>query len=116
MVTAVSPNVVVDILLRLRDENLGLYKGIHTIIITVTICSDVLSIFLFGLVLGMIFSTGKYPSLFYSNPIRPQLYCQKYIHSHHRLIERSIAPRTGGHYHWHCLWYRKWGSRLYSAI
>lgn len=59
MVTAVSPNVVVDILLRLREENLGLYKGIHTIIITVTTCSDVLSIFLFGLVLGLIFSTGK---------------------------------------------------------
>lgn len=56
--TAVSPNVVVDILLRLKEERLGLYKGIHTIIITVTACSDVLSIFLFGVVLGCIFSTG----------------------------------------------------------
>lgn len=59
MVTAVSPNVVVDILLRLKEEKIGLYKGIHTIIIAVTTCNDVISIFFFGVVLGIIFSTGK---------------------------------------------------------
>lgn len=60
VITAVSPNVVVDILIWLKVEKLGLYKGLHTIIIAVTTCNDVLSIFVFGIVLGMIFSTGKF--------------------------------------------------------
>lgn len=59
IVTAVSPNVVIDIVLWLKIEKLGLYKGIHTIIIAVTTINDVLSIFLFNVVLGVIFSTGS---------------------------------------------------------
>lgn len=54
-----SPNVVIDIVLWLKIEKLGLYKGIHTIIIAVTTINDVLSIFCFNVVLGVIFSTGK---------------------------------------------------------
>uniref|UniRef100_A0A182QZB4 Cation/H+ exchanger transmembrane domain-containing protein n=1 Tax=Anopheles farauti TaxID=69004 RepID=A0A182QZB4_9DIPT len=57
--TAISPNVVVTVLLRLREERLGLNKGIHTLIIAMTSCNDVLAIFLFGVILGVIFSTGK---------------------------------------------------------
>ncbi|XP_031633626.1 sodium/hydrogen exchanger 9B2 isoform X2 [Contarinia nasturtii] len=58
IVTAVSPNVVIDIVLWLKVEKLGLYKGIHTIIIAVTTINDVLSIFCFNVILGIIFSTG----------------------------------------------------------
>lgn len=54
-----SPNVVIDIVLWLKIEKLGLYKGIHTIIIAVTTINDVLSIFCFNVILGVIFSTGK---------------------------------------------------------
>lgn len=60
VITAVSPNVVIDIVLWLRVQQLGLYKGIHTIIIAMTSINDVLSIFMFNVVLGMIFSTGKF--------------------------------------------------------
>lgn len=60
VVTAVSPNVVVTILLKLKEERLGLNKGIHTLIIATCTCNDVISIFLFGVMLGAIFSTGKY--------------------------------------------------------
>lgn len=60
VVTAVSPNVVVTVLLRLKEERLGMNKGIHTLIIAMTSCNDVLAIFLFGVILGVIFSTGEY--------------------------------------------------------
>lgn len=63
VITAVSPNVVIDIVLWLKVEKLGLYKGIHTIIIAVTTINDVLSIFLFNVILGVIFSTGTFFSL-----------------------------------------------------
>lgn len=63
IITAVSPNVVIDIVLWLKVEKLGLYKGIHTIIIAVTTINDVLSIFLFNVILGVIFSTGTFLSL-----------------------------------------------------
>lgn len=59
IITAVSPNVVIDIVLWLKVEKLGLYKGIHTIIIAVTTINDVLSIFCFNVLLGVIFSTGE---------------------------------------------------------
>lgn len=59
VITAVSPNVVVDIVLWLKTEKLGLYKDIHTIIIAVTTCNDVLSIFFFRVVLTIIFSNGN---------------------------------------------------------
>uniref|UniRef100_A0A2M4DQB1 Putative cation proton antiporter n=1 Tax=Anopheles darlingi TaxID=43151 RepID=A0A2M4DQB1_ANODA len=62
VVTAISPNVVVTVLLRLKEERLGLNKGIHTLIIAVTSCNDVLAIFLFGVILGLIFTTGEYAS------------------------------------------------------
>lgn len=68
VITAVSPNVVVDVVLWLKNERLGFYKGIHTIIVAVTAGNDVLSIFCFGVVLSAIISTGKVhrgtPSMF----------------------------------------------------
>lgn len=69
VITAVSPNVVVTILLRLRDERLGLNKGIHTLIIAMTSCNDVLAIFLFGVVLSIIFSTGTLAEQLLQGPV-----------------------------------------------
>ncbi|XP_061505100.1 sodium/hydrogen exchanger 9B2 isoform X3 [Anopheles gambiae] len=69
VVTAISPNVVVTVLLRLREERLGLNKGIHTLIIAMTSCNDVLAIFLFGVILGVIFSTGDLTSQILQGPI-----------------------------------------------
>lgn len=69
VITAVSPNVVVTILLRLRDERLGLNKGIHTLIIAMTSCNDVLAIFLFGVVLSIIFSTGTLTEQLLQGPV-----------------------------------------------
>ncbi|XP_052891421.1 sodium/hydrogen exchanger 9B2 isoform X2 [Anopheles moucheti] len=69
VVTAISPNVVVTVLLRLKEERLGLNKGIHTLIIAMTSCNDVLAIFLFGVILGVIFSTGDLTSQILQGPI-----------------------------------------------
>ncbi|XP_058459890.1 sodium/hydrogen exchanger 9B2 isoform X1 [Malaya genurostris] len=69
VVTAISPNVVVTVLLRLKEEQLGMNKGIHTLIIAMTSCNDVLAIFLFGVLLGMIFSTGNLTSQILQGPI-----------------------------------------------
>ncbi|XP_049534078.1 sodium/hydrogen exchanger 9B2 isoform X2 [Anopheles darlingi] len=69
VVTAISPNVVVTVLLRLKEERLGLNKGIHTLIIAVTSCNDVLAIFLFGVILGLIFTTGNLTSQILQGPI-----------------------------------------------
>lgn len=59
VVTAISPNVVISVLLKLKEDGIGLYKGIHTIIIATTSFNDVISIFLFGVLCGVIFSTGN---------------------------------------------------------
>uniref|UniRef100_A0A182W2P5 Cation/H+ exchanger transmembrane domain-containing protein n=1 Tax=Anopheles minimus TaxID=112268 RepID=A0A182W2P5_9DIPT len=67
--TAISPNVVVTVLLRLKEERLGLNKGIHTLIIAMTSCNDVLAIFLSGVILGVIFSTGDLTSQILQGPI-----------------------------------------------
>lgn len=69
VVTAVSPNVVVTILLRLREERLGLNKGIHTLIIAMTSCNDVLAIFLFGVVLSAIFGAGPLSEQLLQGPV-----------------------------------------------
>ncbi|XP_055678968.1 putative SLC9B1-like protein SLC9B1P1 isoform X2 [Lutzomyia longipalpis] len=69
VVTAVSPNVVISILLQLREQRLGLNKGIHTLIIAMTSCNDVISIFCFGVVLGVIFSNGNLTDQLLQGPI-----------------------------------------------
>ncbi|XP_061390720.1 sodium/hydrogen exchanger 9B2-like [Musca vetustissima] len=58
VVTAVSPNVVVTVMLKLREDRLGLNNGIHTLIYAMTTCNDVVAIFVFGVINGVIFSTG----------------------------------------------------------
>ncbi|XP_073818342.1 na[+]/H[+] hydrogen antiporter 2 isoform X2 [Musca autumnalis] len=58
VVTAVSPNVVVTVMLKLKEDRLGLNNGIHTLIYAMTTCNDVVAIFVFGVINGVIFSTG----------------------------------------------------------
>ncbi|XP_049305618.1 sodium/hydrogen exchanger 9B2 isoform X4 [Bactrocera dorsalis] len=59
VITAVSPNVVVTVMLKLKEERLGLNSGIHTLIYAMTSCNDVVAIFLFGVFMSVIFSTDK---------------------------------------------------------
>lgn len=56
--TAISPNIVGSVLLTLKEKRLGLNKGIHSLIIAVANCNDVIAICLFGIAMGMLFSTG----------------------------------------------------------
>jgi len=44
-------------------------KGIHTVIIAVTSCNDVLAIFLFGVLLGIAFSTGNLTHQLLQGPV-----------------------------------------------
>ncbi|GAB0094164.1 sodium/hydrogen exchanger 9B2 [Sergentomyia squamirostris] len=69
VITAVSPNVVISILLQLKELRLGLNKGIHTLIIAMTSCNDVISIFCFGVLLGVIFSSGNLTDQLLQGPI-----------------------------------------------
>ena len=46
-------------MLKLKEERLGLNGGIHTLIYAMTTCNDVVAIFLFGVFVGVIYSTGK---------------------------------------------------------
>lgn len=63
VITAVSPNVVVTVMLKLKEDRLGLNSGIHTLIYAMTTCNDVLAIFLFGIFCGVIFSTGEFKDI-----------------------------------------------------
>ncbi|KAL5284996.1 SLC9B2.2 family protein [Megaselia abdita] len=69
VVTAVSPNVVVTVMLKLKEEKLGMNKGIHTLIYAMTTCNDVVSIFVFGVILGVVFSTGSLTEQLLQGPV-----------------------------------------------
>ncbi|XP_065372260.1 sodium/hydrogen exchanger 9B2 [Calliphora vicina] len=69
VITAVSPNVVVTVMLKLKEERLGLNSGIHTLIYAMTTCNDVVAIFLFGVFCGVIFSTGSLTEQILQGPI-----------------------------------------------
>jgi len=58
VITAVSPNVVVTVMLKLKEDRLGLNSGIHTLIYAMTTCNDVVAIFMFGVIISVIFSTS----------------------------------------------------------
>lgn len=48
---------------------LGLNKGIHTVIIAMTSCNDVIAIFLFGVLCGIVFSTGDLTHQLLQGPV-----------------------------------------------
>lgn len=69
VVTAISPNVVVTVILFLKEQNLGINKGIHTKIIAMTTFNDVIAIFLFTVLLGIIFTTGNFTNQILQGPV-----------------------------------------------
>ncbi|XP_034485487.1 sodium/hydrogen exchanger 9B2 isoform X2 [Drosophila innubila] len=69
VITAVSPNVVVTVMLKLKEDRLGLNSGIHTLIYAMTTCNDVVAIFMFGVVISIIFSTSTLTQKVLQGPI-----------------------------------------------
>jgi solute carrier family 9B (sodium/hydrogen exchanger), member 1/2 len=53
----------------------GLNKGIHTVIIAMTSCNDVIAIFLFGVLCGIVFSTGDLTHQLLQGPVGVVLGC-----------------------------------------
>lgn len=68
IVTAISPNVVVTVVLSLKEQKLG-SNIIHTIILAVTTFNDVLAIFCSGVLLGIIFNTGQLRNQILQGPV-----------------------------------------------
>lgn len=68
IITAISPNVVVTVVLSLKEQKLG-SNIIHTIILAVTTFNDVISIFCSGVLLGVIFSTGSMRNQILQGPV-----------------------------------------------
>lgn len=68
IITAISPNVVVTVVLSLKEQKLG-SNVIHTIILAVTTFNDVLAIFCSGVLLGVIFSTGNMRNQILQGPV-----------------------------------------------
>lgn len=68
IITAISPNVVVTVVLSLKEQKLG-SNIIHTIILAVTTFNDVLAIFCSGVLLGVIFSTGSLRNQILQGPV-----------------------------------------------
>ncbi|XP_039492874.1 sodium/hydrogen exchanger 9B1 isoform X2 [Drosophila santomea] len=69
VITAVSPNVVVTVMLKLKEDRLGLNSGIHTLIYAMTTCNDVVAIFMFGVIISVIFSTTSLSQQVLQGPI-----------------------------------------------
>lgn len=59
LLSAVSPAVVVPVLLALQERGYGESKGIATLVIAASSMDDVLAISIYGICLSMIFSTGN---------------------------------------------------------
>lgn len=58
--SAVSPAVLVPSLFRLKRLGYGEVKGINTLLIAASSLDDTVSISAFGILLGVLFSTGTY--------------------------------------------------------
>lgn len=58
LLSAISPAVVVPSLLNLKERGYGEDKGIATLVIGASSLDDIFAISVFGIVLGMIFSSG----------------------------------------------------------
>ncbi|XP_075211444.1 sodium/hydrogen exchanger 9B2-like isoform X2 [Lycorma delicatula] len=58
MLSAVSPAVVVPVLLNLKERGYGEAKGISTLVIAASSIDDIAAISIFGVCLGMLFSEG----------------------------------------------------------
>jgi hypothetical protein len=58
-----------------RNAFSGLNKGIHTVIIAMTSCNDVIAIFLFYVMCGVLFSTGNLTHQLLQGPVGIVLGC-----------------------------------------
>lgn len=63
MLAAVSPAVVLPVMIKLQKKGIGTSTGIPTLVIAVAGICDVLAVTGFEVVLGLIFSSGKEVSL-----------------------------------------------------
>lgn len=63
VLTAVSPAVIVPSLLSLKEQGLGVDKGIPTLVIASASIDNVLAISLFGVALGITFSQETHGTL-----------------------------------------------------
>jgi len=59
ILAAVSPAVVIPCLFSLQERGYGKDKGIPTLIVAAASFDDVLAISVFGVILGIVFSTGR---------------------------------------------------------
>ncbi|KAL1124147.1 hypothetical protein AAG570_001917 [Ranatra chinensis] len=69
MLSAVSPAVVVPVLLSLQERGYGEEKGIATLVIAASSIDDILAISAFGVILGMLFSAGDVAQQILQGPI-----------------------------------------------
>lgn len=61
MLSAVSPAVVLPVMIKLQKKGIGSSNGIPTMVIAVAGIDDVLAVTGFEIVLGLIFATGVFP-------------------------------------------------------
>ncbi|XP_019757159.1 sodium/hydrogen exchanger 9B1 isoform X3 [Dendroctonus ponderosae] len=69
VVAAVSPAVTVVCLIRLRSKGFGVAKGIPTLIIAIAGIDDAVSVAVFGIIEGAMFSVGSLTSVILQAPI-----------------------------------------------
>ncbi|XP_017776313.1 PREDICTED: mitochondrial sodium/hydrogen exchanger 9B2-like [Nicrophorus vespilloides] len=69
LLAAVSPAVIIPCLFQLQDMGYGVNKGVHTLVIAASTFNDIICIALFGIVLGIIFSTGTLVMQILQGPI-----------------------------------------------
>lgn len=58
VLAAVSPAVVIPSMITLQQKGLGVTKGIPTLVVAAASVDDILAISMFGVLLGISFSTG----------------------------------------------------------
>uniref|UniRef100_A0A1Y1MAZ5 Cation/H+ exchanger transmembrane domain-containing protein n=1 Tax=Photinus pyralis TaxID=7054 RepID=A0A1Y1MAZ5_PHOPY len=69
LLAAVSPAVIIPCLFELQDLGYGVDKGIHTLVIAASTLNDILCIAIFGVMLGIIFSTQSLLMQIFYGPI-----------------------------------------------
>ena len=69
VLSAVSPSILIPGLLNLQEHGFGTNKGIPSLLIASATLDDVLSISLFGILLGIIFATGHVAFTVFRGPL-----------------------------------------------
>ncbi|KAI4466975.1 sodium/hydrogen exchanger family [Holotrichia oblita] len=69
LLAAVSPAVIIPCLFELQDMGYGVNKGIHTLVIAASTINDIICIALFGIMIGLIFSSGSLTMQILQGPI-----------------------------------------------